>query len=86
MLGKSSIASDQTMDSRIFIYEVEGLSPKIRTSQSVMSIRNSSVLLFPVPYSQMSAFTRRMHYLGGKIVAIHSSWETAVKSTPRLLR
>ena len=74
------MTSDQTMDSRIFIYEVEGLNENDQTTQAVYPIRNSSTLLFPVPHSRMSAFMQRMNRLGGKIVAIHSSWETAVKA------
>ena len=82
MLGKSSMTSNQTMDSRIFIYEVEGLSQNDQTSQAVSPIRNSSALLFPVPHSRMNSFMQRMNRLGGKIVAIHSSWDTAVGSGP----
>ena len=80
MLGNSSMTADQTMDSRIFIYEVQGLSQNDQTAQSVSPIRSSSTSLFPVPHSRMSAFMQRMNRLGGKIVAIHGSWETAMSS------
>lgn len=82
MMGQSVIASDSTMDSRMYIYEVEGLSQNDQTCQAASPIRNSGSLLFSVPHSRMSAFMQRMNCLGGKIIAIHSSWDAAMTSEP----
>ena len=80
MMGQSVTASDPTVDGRMFIYEVKGLSQNDQTCQSAFPIRSSGSLLFSVSHSRMGTFMKRMNRLGGQIVAIHSSWEEAVQS------
>lgn len=68
----------------MFVYEISGLNQNDQTVQSVSPIRSSSTVLFPVPFKRMSAFMQRINRLGGTIVAIHSSWETAMKSSAQV--
>ena len=82
MMGQSITACGSAMDNRTFIYEVEGLNQNTQPYKAIAPIRNSGGLLFSVPHSRMNSFMTQMHRLGGKIVAIHSSWENATKSEP----
>lgn len=86
MMGQSVVTSDSTLDNRMFIYEVEGLHQNDQTYLSVSPIRESGGRLFSVPHSRMSAFMQRMNRLGGKIVAIHDSWEAAIEKEAMLTK
>lgn len=63
-------ASTSTSDSRVFIYEVEGLKQNEQTENNKYQVRNSSTVLIQVPYSRMNDEMRRITRLGGKIVNI----------------
>ncbi|MCF4969043.1 phycobilisome linker polypeptide [Nostoc sp. CMAA1605] len=75
-------ASTSTSDSRVFIYEVEGLKQNEQTENNKYQVRNSSTVLIQVPYSRMNDEMRRITRLGGKIVNIRplSESETAAES------
>jgi hypothetical protein len=63
-------ASTSTSDSRVFVYEVEGLKQNEQTENNKYQVRNSSTILIQVPYSRMNDEMRRITRLGGKIVNI----------------
>ncbi|AUT01724.1 phycobilisome linker polypeptide [Aliinostoc sp. HNIBRCY26] len=63
-------ASTSTSDSRVFVYEVEGLKQNEQTENNKYQVRNSSTVLIQVPYSRMNDEMRRITRLGGKIVNI----------------
>jgi phycocyanin-associated, rod len=73
MLGQSSLmrTSSSTSDSRVFVYEVEGLRQNEETENQSYSLRNSSTIMIQVPYSRMNNEMRRITRLGGRIVNIH---------------
>jgi len=80
MLGSSIMTSSNAADSRTFVYEVEGLRQNDQTDQAAFAIRKSSTVLFPVPLGRMNTFMQRIGSMGGKIVAIHDSWDAAKQS------
>jgi hypothetical protein len=65
----------------MFIYEVAGLRQSDQTDNADTTIRSSSNMLAPVPFSRMNSFMQRVSQLGGKIVAIHDSMEAATTAT-----
>ncbi|HIK05390.1 MAG TPA: phycobilisome linker polypeptide [Trichormus sp. M33_DOE_039] len=69
-------ASSSTSDSRVFVYEVEGLKQSEQTENNKYPVRNSSTILIQVPYSRMNDEMRRITRLGGKIVNIRPLSET----------
>ena len=77
MLGHSLLAASTSMDSRIFIYEIEGIHQTDQVKPTIAAIRSSSTTRIPVPFDRMSDFMQRMHRLGGRIVAIHPSGDEA---------
>jgi phycocyanin-associated, rod len=74
ILGRytSGAASD-----RVFVYEVAGLRQSDMTAQDNATIRQSSTVLMPIPFSRMNEFMQRINRLGGKIVAIHDRVDAA---------
>lgn len=74
MLGSSALTgtSSSSADSRIFVYEVEGLGQAAYTLKNSYPVRNSDKVLMHVPYSSMNDEMRRITRLGGKIVNIRS--------------
>jgi phycocyanin-associated, rod len=64
MLGLSSF------NSRVFVYEVEGLQQNDQTANNSYPLRSSNNILIQVPYSRMNFEMRRISQLGGKIVAV----------------
>ncbi|PSB24881.1 phycobilisome linker polypeptide [Stenomitos frigidus] len=64
-------ASSAASDSRVFIYEVEGLRQNEQTDNNRYPLRNSSNTLVQVPYSRMNEEMRRITRLGGRIVNIY---------------
>lgn len=69
-------ASSSTSDSRVFVYEVEGLKQNDQTENNKYPVRNSSTILIQVPYSRMNDEMRRITRLGGKIVNIRPLGES----------
>jgi ferredoxin--NADP+ reductase len=57
-------------DSRLYIYEVEGLGQSGQASDMKTSVRRSGTVLLSVPYSRMQQEVKRIMKLGGKIVSI----------------
>lgn len=82
MLGKSPLmkASSSTSDTRMFVYEVEGLRQNDRTSSNSYQIRNSNNVFIPVPYSRMNDEMRRITRIGGRIVDIFPLDASMLKS------
>jgi phycocyanin-associated, rod len=70
MLGRSILASSTSADSRVFVYEVEGLRQTTQTTNNGHAIRSSGTTTIQVPFSRMNDFMQSMHRLGGTIVAI----------------
>ena len=59
-----------TFGSRMFLYEVEGLSQNGQFGQLDYSIRKSGTVQMLVPYNRMNQEMRRIARMGGKIVSI----------------
>ena len=72
MLGSSILASGNSADSRVFVYEVAGLRQNDSTENNNHDIRHSSTVLMPVPFNRMGDFMQRMNRVGGKIVGIRT--------------
>jgi phycocyanin-associated, rod len=83
MLGQlaSTGASGSSANSRIFIYEVEGLQQNTQTDNNQYPVRNSSTIFLQVPYSRMNSEMQRISRLGGKIVSIHPLGEAPSASS-----
>jgi len=73
MLGQfaSMPSSVSSADSRVFLYEVEGLKQSEETEGQSYAVRKSSTMMIPVPYNRMNSEMRRISRLGGRIVKIH---------------
>jgi phycocyanin-associated, rod len=71
MLGRSILASGTSADSRVFVYEVEGLRQTAQTEHDRHTLRSSSTTAFQVPFNRMNEFMQKMHRLGGTIVSVH---------------
>ena len=63
-------SSNTQYKSRLFIYEVEGLSQNGNSSDAKAPIRSSGTTLITVPYSRMNQEMRRINSLGGKVINI----------------
>lgn len=74
MMYSSSAAGtypgNTTFSSRLFVYEVEGLSQNEQTDRAGYPIRQSGTIQLLVPYGRMNQEMRRITRLGGKIVSI----------------
>ena len=84
MLGQSALtrASSSSSNSRVFVYEVEGLRQTEQTEHNSYPLRNSSTTLIQVPYSRMNDEMRRISRLGGKIVNIRPLTEQTASVKP----
>lgn len=73
MLGQNLLtrASSSSAESRVFVYEVEGLRPNGQTDTNY-AVRNSGTVMIQVPYNRMNEEMRRISRLGGRIVNIHT--------------
>jgi phycocyanin-associated, rod len=82
MLGQSALtgASSSSSNSRVFVYEVEGLRQNEQTENNKYQIRNSSTILIQVPYNRMNDEMRRITRLGGRIVGIRPANETSAEA------
>ncbi|HEY9639904.1 MAG TPA: phycobilisome linker polypeptide [Coleofasciculaceae cyanobacterium] len=83
MLGQSALAgtASSSANSRIFVYEVEGLQQNDQTENNRYPVRNSSTILLQVPYNRMNQEMRRISRLGGKIVSIRALAEATASET-----
>jgi phycocyanin-associated, rod len=79
MLGQSTLtrASSSSSNSRIFVYEVEGLRQTEQAENNSYPLRNSSTTFIQVPYARMNDEMRRIGRLGGRIVNIRPLTEQA---------
>ena len=66
-LGAGSVSSSA---SRVFRYEVVGLTQNQETDKNKFDIRRSGTVFLTVPYSRMNEEMQRINRLGGKIVNI----------------
>ena len=84
MLGQSAFtrASSSSSNSRVFVYEVEGLRQTEQTENNSYPLRNSSTTLIQVPYGRMNEEMRRISRLGGKIVNIRPLSEQTAPAKP----
>ncbi|HIK45587.1 MAG TPA: ferredoxin-NADP reductase [Leptolyngbyaceae cyanobacterium M65_K2018_010] len=57
-------------DSRLFLYEVQGLRQSAETDRMNSPIRQSGSVFITVPYSRMNQEMQRITRMGGKIVSI----------------
>ncbi len=65
----NSSTSTSAANSRLYVYEVEGLGQNGKASDSA-PIRHSGTVLITVPYARMNQESQRILKLGGKIVSI----------------
>lgn len=63
-------SSSSQADSRLFVYEVEGLRQTDDSEPSSSPIRRSGSIFITVPYSRMNQEMKRISRLGGRIVSI----------------
>ncbi len=82
MLGQYAASKAANTDSRVFVYEVAGLSQNEVTALSQSPIRSSYSHSMQVPFHRMNEEMRRITLLGGEIVSIRplSASETASQS------
>ena len=80
MLGQSTTSIASSVDNRIFVYEVTGLSQNELTARQRSPIRSSQNQFFQVPFHRMNQEMRRITRLGGEIVNI-SPLENSVASS-----
>jgi phycocyanin-associated rod protein len=66
-LGAGSVSSSA---SRVFRYEVVGLTQNQETDKNKFDIRRSGSIFINVPYKRMNEEMRRITRLGGRIVKI----------------
>lgn len=81
MLGQHVTSAASSADSRIFVYEVAGLSQNERTAQRQPPIRSSQNQLFQVPFHRMNKEMRRITMLGGEIINISPLGDSTPPST-----
>ncbi len=77
MLGQYAASKAANTDSRVFVYEVSGLSQNEVTAVSQSPIRSSHSQFMQVPFHRMNEEMRRITMLGGEIVSIRSLSESA---------
>lgn len=70
MLGQRATSTASNVDSRMFVYEVTGLSQNEMTGRQRSPIRSSQNQTFQVPFHRMNEEMRRITLLGGEIVSI----------------
>ncbi|MEL6556315.1 MAG: ferredoxin-NADP reductase [Cyanobacteria bacterium J06621_11] len=83
MYNSSSTGSSSTnsaANSRLYIYEVEGLGQSGQASDMSAPLRRSGTTTFTVPYARMQQETKRIMQLGGTIVSIRPAGEAASAS------
>jgi phycocyanin-associated rod protein len=72
MLGQSALvnAASTPSDSRVFVYEVQGLRQNEENDKNSYPFRSSSSVFIKVPYHRMNQEMRRITRMGGTIVNI----------------
>ena len=70
MLGQLATSTASSVDSRMFVYEVAGLSQDESSTQQSPSVRSSQNQFLQVPFHRMNQEMRRITLLGGEIVSI----------------
>ncbi|MEO0455313.1 MAG: phycobilisome linker polypeptide [Cyanobacteria bacterium P01_A01_bin.114] len=70
MLGQCATSRASSVDSRIFVYEVTGLSQNEVTAGHQSPIRSSDSQFIQVPFHRMNQEMRRITMLGGKVTNI----------------
>ena len=80
MYNPSSTGSsvNSSTNSRLYVYEVEGLGRSGQASDLNIPIRRSGTVSITVPYGRMQQEMKRIMQLGGKIVSIHPASEAAL--------
>lgn len=68
-------SSNTQYKSRLFIYEVEGLSKN--SVDTKVPLRGSGTVFITVPYSRMNQEMRRINSLGGKVISIKPAGNNA---------
>ncbi len=81
MYNSSSIVT--SADSRLYVYEVEGLGQSGQGSNLEAPIRRSGTTSITVPYSRMQQETKRIMKLGGTIVSIRPADEAGSEAANR---
>lgn len=86
MLGQYAISTSSTLDNRMFVYELTGLSENEVTFSQQYPIRTSHTQYIQVPFHRMGEAMQRIALLGGKIVNIQPlnrfrTTKTATEST-----
>lgn len=74
----NSSTSTSAANSRLYVYEVEGLGQNGKASDSA-PVRHSGTVLITVPYGRMNQESQRILKLGGKIVSIRPANAAASK-------
>ncbi|MBE9077439.1 ferredoxin-NADP reductase [Romeria aff. gracilis LEGE 07310] len=66
----SGVKANSTANSRLYVYEIEGLGQNGEASNLNVPIRRSGNMFLTVPYNRMNQEMKRIAKLGGKIVSI----------------
>ena len=82
MYNSSSTGSsaNSSANSRLYIYEVEGLGQSGQASNMSAPLRRSGTQTITVPYSRMQQEAKRIMQLGGTIVSVRPASESASAS------
>ncbi|MEL7333501.1 MAG: ferredoxin-NADP reductase [Cyanobacteria bacterium J06560_2] len=82
MYNSSSTGSraNSSANSRLYIYEVEGLGQSGKASSMNAPLRRSGTTAITVPYGRMQQEAKRIMQLGGTIVSIRPAGEAATAS------
>lgn len=68
-------------DSRLYVYEVEGLGQNGQASDMDAPLRRSGTTSIVVPYARMQQETKRIMQLGGKIISVRPADEAPRESS-----
>lgn len=77
----TGVAPKIGVNSRVFIFEVEGMRQGENTDKLNFPIRRSGSVYITVPYERMNQEMRRISQMGGKIVSIRPAGEPQTAST-----
>ena len=78
MYNSSTSTDTNATNSRLYVYEVEGLGQNGKASDSA-PVRRSGNVFITVPYDRMNQESQRILKLGGKIVSIRPANEAAAQ-------
>jgi ferredoxin--NADP+ reductase len=74
-------AASPISESRLFVYEVEGLRQNEETDKMDYPIRRSGSVFVTVPYSRMNQEMQRITRMGGRIVSIRPATSSGVANS-----